>query len=226
MRAPVSIVIPTLDAARHLGPTLAALTEGLSAGLIRELIIVDGGSSDEVEAIAEAAGATFLRAAPGRGGQLEAGAAAAKGDWLLFLHADTRLAPGWSDAAARHIAEAPGRAGWFHLRFDAPGLAPAVVARWANLRSRLGLPYGDQGLLVAREVYRAAGGHPPIPLMEDVALARRLRLRPIPAAAVTSADKYLRDGWLRRGWRNLTTLALWFAGASPERLARRYDRRP
>jgi hypothetical protein len=86
------------------------------------------------------------------------------------------------------------------------------------------LPYGDQGLLVRRDVYDAAGGYDRIPLMEDVALARRLPLRAIPAIAVTSAARYRRDGWLRRGWRNLSTLALWFAGVSPERLARRYRR--
>jgi hypothetical protein len=224
MRAPISVIIPTLEAEAAIGPTLGALTEGLTAGLIRELIIVDGGSADAIAETAEAAGAVFLRTAPGRGGQLAEGAAAAKGDWLLFLHADTSLAPGWAAAAARHMAEAPGAAGWFRLRFDGHGPAPAIVARWANLRARLGLPYGDQGLLVRRDVYDAAGGYDRIPLMEDVALARRLPLRAIPAIAVTSAARYRRDGWLRRGWRNLTTLALWFAGVSPERLARRYRR--
>jgi rSAM/selenodomain-associated transferase 2 len=223
MRAPVSVIIPTLDAADQIGPTLVALVEGLTAGLIRELIIVDGGSSDDIEAAAEEAGAVFLRTEPGRGVQLAEGATAAKGDWLLFLHADTRLAPGWPKAAAQHILTAPDRAGWFRLRFDATGLAPTIVAGWANIRARLGLPYGDQGLLVARKVYEAAGGYDRIPLMEDVALARRLPLRPIPAEAVTSAERYLREGWIRRGWRNLTILALYFTGTDIERLVKRYD---
>ena len=104
-----------------------------------------------------------------------------------------------------------------------------LTAGWANLRARaLALPYGDQALLVARGVHDAAGGHPPLPLMEDVALARRLgrrRLAPMAVTATTSAERYAREGWLSRGWRNLTTLALWRLGVPAERLAGRYARR-
>ncbi|MEO0864971.1 MAG: glycosyl transferase, partial [Pseudomonadota bacterium] len=117
-----------------------------------------------------------------------------------------------------------GKAGYFRLSFDRGG---RVVARWANLRSRLfGLPYGDQGLLVPRRLYNRVGGYPDIPLMEDVALARALRgqLKPLDAVAVTSADKYRRQGWLRRGTRNLWTLARFFAGTDPETLAAAYRR--
>lgn len=225
MSAPISAVIPTLNAAPVIAPCLAALAEGLTAGLLREVVIVDGGSTDDIADVAEAVGARFLTAAPGRGTQLAAGAAEALGDWLLFVHADTVLAPGWTEAARRHIGEAPDEAGWFRLRFDDASAPARLVAGWANMRSRLfGLPYGDQGLLVRAHVYRKAGGHPPIPLMEDVALARRLRLRPLDGTAVTSAERYRREGWLRRGRRNLTTLALYRLGASPQRLAERYRR--
>lgn len=225
MAAPVSVVIPTLEAADGIGPCLAALAEALTEGLIRELILSDGGSGDGIEAVADAAGARLLVGAPGRGGQLARGAAAARGEWLLFLHADTVLSRGWPDAVRRHMVEAPEAAGWFRLRFDDPGPAAAWTAGWANWRSaRLGLPYGDQGLLVRADVYRRAGGHPDQPLMEDVALARRLALRPLDAVAVTSAARYRQAGWARRGARNLSTLALWALGASPERLARRYSR--
>ena len=127
-----------------------------------------------------------------------------------------------------HMRDRPGRAGWFRLRFDRGGVAARGVAAWANLRATvLGLPYGDQGLLVSRAVYEAAGGYPEIPLMEDVALARRLgrgRLARLDAVAVTSAARYAAEGWLSRGARNLTTLALYFLGVAPERLARRYER--
>jgi hypothetical protein len=103
-----------------------------------------------------------------------------------------------------------------------------IIAGWANLRSALfALPYGDQGLLVSRALYDKTGGYRPIPLMEDVALVRRIgrrRLARLRVAAVTSAARYATDGWLRRGWRNLTTLALYFLGVDPERLARRYSR--
>jgi rSAM/selenodomain-associated transferase 2 len=228
MRAPVSVVIPTLNAADRIGPCLGALGRAVGEGVIREVIIVDGGSSDAIAEVAEAVGARLIAAPRGRGAQLAAGARAAKGEWLLFLHADTVLPAGWSAAVLAHIASRPGKAGYFGLGFDAPGLAPRLVAAWANLRSRLlGLPYGDQGLLISRRQYDATGGYAEIPLMEDVALVRRIgrcRLAALGLAVETSAARYAADGWLRRGWRNLTTLALYFLGADPERLARRYHR--
>lgn len=226
MSAPVSVVIPTLEAADGIGPCLGALGEGV-AGLIREVILADGGSTDAIAAVADATGARLVTAPRGRGAQLAAGARAARGEWLLFLHADTVLAQGWSLAAGRHMAAGADRAGCFRLAFGSKHPMARVTAAWANLRSRvLRLPYGDQGLLIARTLYEQVGGYPEIPLMEDVALARRLgrRLVTMDAVAVTSAERYMRDGWLRRGTRNLSTLALWFAGASPERLAERYRR--
>ena len=224
MRAPLSVIIPTLNAGEALPACLTALMEGLEAGLIRELIISDGGSEDATNALAEAWGAEVLTGPASRGGQLRRGCAAAQGTWLLVVHADTVLAPGWS-AAVREAMGKP-QARWFRLRFDQGGLAAGFVARWANLRSHLGLPYGDQGLLISRELYNAVGGYPDQPLMEDVALARLLRgrLRALPTVAVTSAAKYAAQGWLRRGGRNLWLLLRYFAGAQPETLARAYRR--
>ena len=226
MRAPISIVIPTLNAAGELGPTLGALGEGLAEGLIRELIVSDGGSDDETLPLARQAGARIVSGAPGRGAQMARGAAAAEGAWLLLLHADTHLAAGWSRAAATHMRHHPEKAGWFALRFRARGAAPALVARWANLRARLfALPYGDQGLLIPRRLLRESGGYPAIPLMEDVALARRLgrrNMRPLGALAFTGAARYERNGWLRQGGANLWRLARYLGGADPERLARHY----
>ncbi len=225
--APVSVVIPTLNAADSLGPCLGALGEALFDGVVREVILADGGSSDAIAEVAEEVGAVLITAPRGRGSQLSAGASAASGPWLLFLHADTVLSEGWAHAVQRHIAQCPDQAGWFRLAFDCDRWAARRVAGWANWRSRwLGLPYGDQGLLVPRALYAAAGGFPEIPLMEDVALVRRLRgrLRPLEAVAVTSAERYLRDGWARRGWRNLGTLARYFLGVPPERLVEWYRR--
>ncbi len=225
MPAPISVIIPTLNAAASIGPTLAALAEGLEAGLVGELIIVDGGSEDGIEPIADNIGARFVIAAPSRGGQLAAGAAVATRPWLLFIHADTVPGEGWLEAARTHLAT-PEKAGYFRLRFDARGLAPRLVAGWANLRSRLfGLPYGDQALLISAALYKQVGGHPNQPLMEDVALARALKgkLSPLNADAVTSAAKY-HGQWLRRGSRNLTLLTRYVLGASPDSLAERYRR--
>lgn len=225
MPAEISVVIPTLNAEADLPDCLASLVEGLTAGLIRELIVTDGGSRDATPAIAEAAGAVVVTGAASRGGQLRRGCALARGRWILVLHADTLLESGWSRAVADHIATDAAGAAHFRLAFRASGLAPWLVAGWANLRARLfGLPYGDQGLLVRREEYEVAGGYPDQPLMEDVALVRVLPGRSValPAQAATSAARYLRDGWLRRGARNLWTLARYVAGADPVALARSY----
>lgn len=223
MRAKLSVIIPTLNAAEGLARSLPPLAAGLEVGLIRELILSDGGSQDATATIAQEAGAVFVQGAASRGGQLRRGGQVAQGDWLLFLHADTILPPDWPQIVQAHMAQ--GRAGYFRLRFDAKGVAPSFVAAWANLRALVfHLPYGDQGLLVSRRDYDSVGGFRDIPLMEDVAMARALgrQLRPMPAAAITSAAKYQREGWLRRGARNLALLLSYLAGADPARLARRY----
>jgi glycosyltransferase involved in cell wall biosynthesis len=230
MRAPVSVVIPTLNAAAALPETLGALGEGLSEGLIRELVISDGGSADGTRAIAEAAGARLVTGAAGRGGQLARGAAAADGPWFLFLHADTRLAPGWAAAALAHVGAPEARAGYFRLAFAAEGALPRLVAGWANLRARLfGLPYGDQGLLVPRAVYtRPRRLCPDIPLMEDVALARRLagRLAPLPATARDRRGAlHAAGGLAAAGRRAISRRSRAISpGLPPARLARFYAR--
>lgn len=224
MPAPISIIIPTLNAGEQLPATLQALIEGLHTGLIRELIVTDGGSTDATLQIADEAGARIVTGAPSRGGQLRRGCATATGEWLLVLHADTVLQDGWCDVVAAHLAT--GKPAAFRLAFGASGFWPAWVSGWANLRSRVfGLPYGDQGVLVPRRTYLSAGGYPDQPLMEDVALARALpRITLLKARAITSADRYARAGWLRRGARNLWTLTRYFLGADPERLAQAYRR--
>lgn len=228
MPAPITVVIPTLDAADALPATADALLEGVTCGLVAGLVISDGGSADGTREVAKELGAVLVEGPPGRGGQLARGVAAADSDWVLMLHADTWLSPGWSAAARSHIAEHADKAGYFRLRFRAGGLAPRLVAGGANLRSRLlGLPWGDQGLLVSRRVLASVGGVPELPLMEDVALARRLRgrLRMIGAEALTSAERYERDGWGRRVAANLWTLLRYALRADPDRLAARYRKR-
>lgn len=223
MRAPLTVVIPTLNAEPHLPTCLAALWEGVQAGILRDVVVVDGGSDDATIELAREAGAEVIKTAPSRGGQLGQGGAAAQGDWILFLHADTVLEPGWSDAVIAHIRTR--KAGYFRLRFDSQSRAARIVAGWANIRSRLlGLPFGDQGLLVPNTLYKRIGGYPDIPLMEDVVIARRLRqnLRVLDGVACTLADRYLNEGWLRRGGRNIWTFLRFQAGVSPERLALGY----
>ncbi len=223
MRAKLSVIVPVLDAEAGLPTLLAGLIEGVEAGLIRELILTDGGSVDATAEIAEEVGALWCAGPPSRGGQLLRGAALAGGDWLLFLHADSALPRGWVQAVLAQMAD--GRPGYFRLAFDGRGLPGRIVAGWANLRSRaLRLPYGDQGLLISRAEYDAVGGYRDIPLMEDVAMARALgrRLTAMPALLCTSAARYRQQGWLRRGGRNLALLLRYLAGADPEDLRRRY----
>jgi rSAM/selenodomain-associated transferase 2 len=193
-----------------------------------EVSVVDGGSTDATPDIARAHSARVIASAPGRGRQMAAGATAATGEWLLFLHADTRLQPGWNAAVAAHMTDPAlhGTAAVFRLAFDDDSPPARRTAALANWRARrLGLPYGDQGLLISRTLYDQVGGFADIPLMEDVVMARRLgrrRIRMLDAKAVTSAEKYRRDGWWRRSATNLTLLSLYFLGVPPDRLARLY----
>ncbi|MAM61443.1 glycosyltransferase [Maritimibacter sp. UBA3975] len=223
MRAPLSIVIPTLNAEAHLPALLVALMEGVEAGIVRELIVSDGGSTDATQVIAEEVGAVWVTGPAGRGGQLGRGVSRAGGDWLLVLHADSAPGPGWVEAVERGIVR--GGPGFFRLRFRVTGVGPRVTAGWANLRSRvLGMPFGDQGLLVSREAYEAAGGYPDIPLMEDMALIRALpRARLLDAWVETGWTRYA-GNWIGRGAGNLVRQARFLAGTDPAKLARGYRR--
>jgi hypothetical protein len=174
------------------------------------------------------AGARVIAAPRGRGIQLAAGAEAATGDWLLFLHADCCLGQGWEPAVADFLGapEATGRAGYFDFALDDAAPAARRLERIVAWRCRvLALPYGDQGLLIPRSLYRAVGGFAPLPLMEDVDFVRRLgrgRLIRIGARCISSPRRYRREGYWRRPLRNLFCLSLYFAGVSPYRIARLY----
>ncbi len=221
----LSVVIPTWQAAATLGRTLAAV--GAADNPATEIVVADGGSTDDTPAVASGVGARLLRVSRGRGAQLAAGAAAATGDWLLFLHADTVPAPGWAAAAAQFAAD-PGnrrRAAYFRFALDDRSPWARRVERMVAWRAALGLPYGDQGLLMSRSLYDEVGGFKPIPLMEDVDMVRRIgrhRLTALPATAVTSAERYRREGYLWRPLRNLSCLGLYFLGVPPRLLVRLY----
>jgi rSAM/selenodomain-associated transferase 2 len=222
----ISAVIPTLNAAETLFLPFADLQ---AVDIVKEVIVVDGGSSDETVALARAAGARIVEAARGRGTQLATGAAAASGNWLLFLHADCQFDPGWRAAVRAFVStpEAGSCAGYFDFALDDATAAARRVERIVAWRCRvLALPYGDQGLLIARRLYDAVGGFAPLPLMEDVDLVRRLgrrRLARIGCRCISSARRYRRDGYWRRPLRNLFCLSLYFAGVPPHRIAWLYS---
>ncbi|HYH22512.1 MAG TPA: TIGR04283 family arsenosugar biosynthesis glycosyltransferase [Azospirillum sp.] len=225
--AALDIVIPCLNAAATLPGTLEALAREAGGGWAC-VTVADGGSADGTPAVASAAGACVVTAPRGRGPQLAAGASAGNAPWLLFLHADTRLGPGWRAEAERFAANAANRrrAAYFRLRFASAHPAARRLERIVAWRSRmLGLPYGDQGLLIARSFYEELGGFAPLPLMEDVAFVRRIgrrRLVGLPVDAVTSAARYERDGWLARPARNLLCLSLYAAGVPPRLIRKVY----
>ncbi len=226
-RVELSVVIPTLNAAISLPAAIAQFDAARATGLVADIIVSDGGSRDETFALAQAAGAHVVTGPPGRGQQLAHGAQAARGDWLLFLHADTCLAAGWEAAVTAFIAasgEHHAAAFAFALDDDAP--AARRLERMVAWRCRwLALPYGDQGLLISRRLYDELGGFRPMPLMEDVDLVRcigRARLSILDHRAVTSAARYRRDGYLTRSARNLTCLSLFFIGVPPRLIAKLY----
>jgi len=219
--ASVSVVVPVLDP----GPELPALLAQLRSAGVGEVVLADGGSATPPEAPPPA---RIIQAPRGRGSQCAAGAAAASGEWLLFLHADTRLGEGWEAAVTQAFAQ-PGRAHHFAFALDDDAPEARRLERAVAWRSRvLALPYGDQGLLLHRDLYARIGGYRPMPLMEDVDIVRRLgraRLAAMPAAAITSSVRWRREGWRRRSARNLLVLALWFLGVPPRHLLRVYSRR-
>src|SRR2546427_191695 len=172
LSAALSVVVPTLDEAEALPATLAAARQ---PGVC-EVIVVDGGSRDGTLAVARPLADRVLRAPRGRAQQMNAGAAAARADVLLFLHADTRLPAGYAQAVAGALADPAVVGGRFDVRLDAAGFAYRALGRLISLRSRLTrVATGDQAIFVRRAVFEHLGGYPLVPLMEDVALSRALK---------------------------------------------------
>ena len=223
----LSVIIPTLNAEQSLSRTLESV-QALALPML-EVLVTDGGSSDNTIHLATELGAKVVHAEPGRGRQLAHGASIAQGPWLLFLHADTVLPPDWEMDLSRFITAErnQGLAGYFRLGFDSNKRASRRVAALANWRADvLGLPYGDQGLLIHRDLYETVGGYrAELNLMEDVDLVRRIgpmRLKRLNRTVITSAARYQVDGWWARPLRNLLCLGLYLLGAPQSWIERLY----
>jgi rSAM/selenodomain-associated transferase 2 len=218
---PLSILVPTLNERGSL-PFLLADLATLRTSC--EVIVADGGSSDDTATVAARLGARVVFSERGRGCQLAAAAASAEGFVLCALHADVRLPPRTVAAIDAYAAQPPATAMAFSLGIGADGASFAIISALANLRSRLlHLPYGDQGLLMTRGMYDRCGGYPPVPIMEDVmlvrALARSVGIVVSPERVVASPRRWTRDGPWRRSMRNLAILSAYAVGASPARIA-------
>jgi rSAM/selenodomain-associated transferase 2 len=224
----LAIVIPVLDEAPRIGELLRELQPLRQAGV--ELVVADGGSRDGTPEIAAAFADAVIDAPRGRARQMNAGAAASRGDILLFLHADTLLPPAGVAAVMAAIEDG---AQWGRFDVRIAGQAPLlrVVARMMNWRSRLtGIATGDQAIFVRREMFERVGGYPELPLMEDIRLSATLKRLAPPAClreqVTTSGRRWEQRGVLR------TILFMWwlraafFLGASPTWLARLYGYRP
>jgi len=220
---PIGIVIPTLNEAAALPGLLEDLAK---LPVPTDIVVADGGSADDTVSVAESAGARVVSAPQGRGPQLNAGAAAANGEWLCFLHADVRMPENARAELVRVLASETEAAVW-ELAIAADGVWPRVMEFGAKIRDRLGgLPYGDQGLLVRRTLFEETGGFREIPIMEDVAMVRalsgRTRLERMQAPLLVSPRRWERQGPYRTWMRNSLLITAYHTGVPPSRLARWY----
>lgn len=221
----LSVIIPTLDEEATLASTLESVRRGVPGS---EVLVVDGGSQDgTLEVAGSSTGVRTLSAPRGRGPQMNAGAAAASGDVLLFLHADTRLPPGAGTLVVSALADPLVVGGSFVLGFD----STHPILRLSAIASRLNVTwatYGDQAFFLRRSIFEKLGGFAPLPLFEDVELQARLRRLgrcvKIRTPVVTSARRFLRAGVVRQQALNAALLAAYHLGVSPERLAAWYER--
>ena len=220
----LSWIVPARNEARHLALLLADLQTTLADG--DELIVVDGRSEDATAAVARGHGAVVLTAPPSRGGQLRLGAKWAQGDRLVFVHADSRLAGG--RPLAEQLRQLPGTCSHcFRLRIATADQRFRLLEGLVSIRTvLLGLPFGDQGLILDRSLYVRCGGFRPLPLMEDVDLVQRLRahggVRQLPTTIDTSARRWLRRGLVWTSLQNAALLLRWFLGEQSARLQADY----
>jgi rSAM/selenodomain-associated transferase 2 len=223
--ARISIIIPTLNEAENIKE--AIVTTQLNTNI--EVIIVDGGSKDDTIEIAQSLSVKVISSSPGRAVQMNAGAVAATGDILLFLHADTRLPIGFDEMVRTALQQSGTVAGAFKLRIDASLLSLRWVELGVNLRSHFyQMPYGDQAIFLTKAVFQQIGGFPELPIMEDFELIRRLkrigRIVIIPTPVVTSARRWLQKGVFKTTLLNQIVIIAYLLGVSPERICSWYCR--
>jgi rSAM/selenodomain-associated transferase 2 len=220
----VSVIIPTLNEEKNIRMTL----ESLKPIAPYEVIVADGGSTDRTREISQSLGASVLSVPCGRGRQMNEGARRAKGDVLLFLHADTRLPPSTLDDVRTALTDPQYVGGRFDVKLDNNRWMLGLVGRLISLRSRLTkVATGDQAIFVRRETFESIGGYPDIPLMEDIALSRALkrtgRIACLKSRVITSARRWETEGLWRTVFKMWVLKFLYLSGVSPVRLKRFYS---
>ncbi len=221
-RPKISVIIPTLNEASHISLCLASVHKVLPEA---EILVVDGGSTDETVDIASRSGALVLSAPRGRGTQCNEGGRLATGDIMLFLHADTTLPPDAHELITVGFSDPKTQVAMFRLSFDDDHRLLKFYAFFTRFDSEW-FKFGDQAIVLRREVFRAVGGFPDWPLLEDVEILRRVRrcckIQIFPAAVRTSARRFRKNGMICQQWRSGCILLRFKFGASPRRLAREY----
>ena len=219
----ISIIIPVLNEANTIAPVISTARNAENI----EIIVADGGSSDGTVEIAQSLGVRVLSTAARRATQMNAGAIAATGDILLFLHADTHLPRGYDSAARQALAKPSSVGGAFELKIDARRLCLRLVEIGVNWRSHFfQMPYGDQAIFLLSATFDKIGGFPDLPLMEDFEFVRRLkkqgRIEIVPQPVLTSARRWQQVGVLKTTIINQIVIIAYFLGVSPDRLGEWY----
>lgn len=219
----ISVIIPVLNEANTIGSILERLVDTDNV----EVIVVDGGSQDETVTVVRSRNVQVISTPPGRACQMNAGAARATGDILLFLHADTRLPANFDRLIRQALQEPQTIAGAFELRIDAQQFSLRLIERLVNWRSRFfSMPYGDQAIFLKATVFHTIGGFPNLPIMEDFEFIRRLqpqgRITIVPASVLTSGRRWERLGIIKTTLINQLIIIGYFGGLSPDKLAQWY----
>ena len=223
----ISVIIPTLNEEDNIGRCIRAIR---SEDHCCEVILADGGSTDRtVEIAGTYEGVRIVKTGRGRGLQMNKGAAAAGGEVLLFLHADTRLEEGWTRAIVSLLDDRSVAGGAFSFRVDNPERHYRLIELWVGLRCGIfKLPYGDQGIFVRRDIFDGLGGYREIPLMEDVDIIARMkragRIVILDTRAFTHHRRWAREGWVRASLMNQMIMVMYRLGLDPDRLAKIYYR--
>ena len=221
----ISVIIPALNEAEYISRTIGRLQ--IESDL--EIVVVDGGSQDNTFEVAKSLGAKVVSATPPKAAQMNAGAAVATGDVLLFLHADTRLPQNFQGLVRNAVSQSEFSVGAFQMGIDSDARGLRFIERVANWRSRyLQMPYGDQGIFVLRNLFNEIGGFPDMPIMEDFELIRRLKQKGkvaiLEASVQTSPRRWLNFGIFKTWILNQIIIGAYFLGVSPERLSQWYHR--